>query len=264
MLYKVLISVLIIYAVISMIYFFLQEKIIFYPQILPDNYQFQFAYPHEEVFLETEDARIHALHFKADSSRGVILYFHGNAGSLAGWGYISEDILPIGYDLFIVDYRGYGKSVGKLSEKALFKDAQDTYNHLLKHYQESDIVLFGRSIGTGIAAKIASENNPRKLILESPYYNFHDLAANHVPFLPHKWLMKYHFRTDKFIINVRCPVLILQGTKDDIVPPKSAVKLSKLLDKNQLEMHLIDRGGHNNLSSFPEYGEILEKFLQGS
>ncbi len=205
---------------------------------------------------------VNGLWFKANNSRGVILYFHGNAGSLAGWGYISQDILPLGYDLLITDYRSYGKSSGKLSPEGLFQDAESWYNFLLDHYDASEIVLYGRSLGTGIATYLASREKANALILETPFYSMSHLAAHHVPWLPHKLILQYDFSSYKYAKEVNCPVLILHGDRDNIVPLKSGEKLATVFNPSQVTFSVIQGGNHNNLSSFEAYHENLERFLK--
>ena len=136
--------------------YFFQEKLLFLPTKLEQDYKFQFNYPFEELFLKTdEEAVINAIHFKVKKPKGVILYFHGNAGDLSRWGNITEYFVDKDYDVLVMDYRTYGKSTGKLSEDAFYKDAQFCYDYLLKQYSEEDISLYGRSLGTGIASYLA-------------------------------------------------------------------------------------------------------------
>ncbi|NOY48554.1 MAG: alpha/beta hydrolase, partial [Chlorobi bacterium] len=126
---KGLYFLLIFYVMITTSLYFFQEKILFRPTVLTQDYKYNFSYPFEELFLKTEDdAVINALHFKARNSKGVILYFHGNAGDLSRWGTITEYFVSMNYDVLVMDYRTYGKSTGVLSEEALHKDAQMCYN----------------------------------------------------------------------------------------------------------------------------------------
>jgi hypothetical protein len=215
------------------------------------------------LFLETEDgARLNALHFNAENPKGIIIYFHGNAGDLSRWGEITSHFLNYNYDVLVMDYRTYGKSTGEMSEENLYSDAQLFYDHIKKSFKEENIVVYGRSIGTGLASYIASNNSPNKLILETPFYNLTEAAKNRIPILPIQYLLKYQFPSNEFILNVKCPVLIYHGKKDRVVPYKSGVKLSKLVQKKALTFISIPEGEHNNLMSFGKYDEALEKFLK--
>lgn len=159
-----------IYVMISASLYFLQEKLIFLPTPLEQEYVFKFEHDFEEVFLSAADgAVINALHFKANDPKGIVLYFHGNAGNLSRWGEITGFFVDLDYDVFVMDYRTYGKSTGDLSEQVLYDDAQMCYDHVLKHYKASDISIYGRSLGTGMATFLASKNEARQLILETPF-----------------------------------------------------------------------------------------------
>src|SRR5450432_4943736 len=152
--------VAVIYILVCILLYFIQERLIFYPQKLPANYKFEFDQHFEELhFKTTDNVLLHGLLFKADSSKGLIFYLHGNAGSLASWGEIAKTYTDLHYDLFMLDYRGYGKSGGAInSEGQLHKDMQVVYDSLKTMYNESKIIILGYSIGTGPAAKLASVN----------------------------------------------------------------------------------------------------------
>jgi fermentation-respiration switch protein FrsA (DUF1100 family) len=244
----------------SALYFF-QEKILFLPTTLEHNYQYEFDFPFEELFLKTEENTIiNALHFKVENPKGVILYFHGNAGDLSRWGNITEYFSKMNYDVLVMDYRTYGKSEGKLSEQAFYKDAQYCYGYLLKQYSEDEITLYGRSLGTGIASYLASKNKPNQLILETPYYSILDVAEHRFPMFPVKQLLKYHFPTFQYLPKVSCPITIIHGTDDSVVPYSSAKKLSELKLHN-LDFITVEDGTHNNLIEFEEYHQTIKSKL---
>ncbi len=242
--------------------YFLQEKLLFLPTTLPQDYTYQFEYPFEEVFLNTSEAAvINAIHFKAEHPKGVILYFHGNAGDLSRWGTIAEFFVANHYDVFIMDYRTYGKSTGALSEQAFYNDAQYCYDYLLKQYSESDITLYGRSLGTGIATYLASKHQPKQLILETPYYSILDVAKQRFPIFPIKPLLKYKFPSNEFIKNVECSITIFHGTDDSVVPYSSAKKLYAAVPEHDIEFITIKNGEHNNLIDFNDYKITIELIL---
>ncbi|WP_299114309.1 alpha/beta hydrolase [uncultured Winogradskyella sp.] len=232
------------------------------PTTLEQNYQYSFDYPFEELFLKTEkDAIINALHFKVDNPKGVILYFHGNAGDLSRWGKITEYFVDKNYDILVIDYRTYGKSTGRLSEAAIYNDAKYCYDYLLKHYSEKEITLYGRSLGTGIASYLASNNNPKQLILETPYYSILDVAKHRFPMFPVKPLLKYRFPTHQYLPKTNCPITILHGTDDNVVPYSSGKKLSEL-NIEKLNFITIENGDHNNLIEFDAYHNTIESILK--
>ena len=250
------------YIMIGSALYFFQEKLLFLPTTLSQDFQYEFNQPFEELFLNTEkDATINALHFKAENPKGAILYFHGNAGDLSRWGTIAEGFVELNYDVLVMDYRTYGKSTGKLSETGLYRDAQYCYEFLLKQYAEEEIILYGRSLGTGIASYLASKNSPKQLVLETPYYSILDVAEHRFPIFPLKKLLKYRFPNYKYITEVECEITIIHGTEDGVVPYSSAKKLSELNIDN-LNFVTVKGGGHNNLSEFDTYKTTIDAILK--
>jgi len=252
---------LILYVTVCTLMYFKQELFIFLPDKLPQG--FKFNYPNAtEVFLPIENNQhIHGLYFStAEQAKGVVLYFHGNAGALDKWGLVANNFLPLGYDVLIMDYRTYGKSLGKLSEQSLFDDAQLAYDYLIKKFAARDIVIYGRSIGTGIATQLASKNLCKTLLLETPYYNLYDIVKNHFKFIPKKKLLRYNFRNDQHIKKVNSPIYIFHGTADRVVPLESGLKLEPFI----LEDHfiIIQNANHHNIGQYPIYHQKLKTILQ--
>ncbi|MEW4924405.1 alpha/beta hydrolase [Algibacter sp. 2305UL17-15] len=242
--------------------YFMQEKLLFFPTVLEQNYEFQFNHNFEELNFETDDgAKLSAIHFKVENPKGVILYFHGNAGDLSRWGTVAEFFVEKQYDVLVMDYRTYGKSTGKLSEAVFYSDAQLFYNYLKKHYDENDIIIYGRSLGTGIATYVASKNNPEQLILETPYHSISDVGKSRFPILPVAQLLKYKFPTYQFIEKVDCPITIFHGTNDLVVPYNSAKKLYEVAPKPSTTFITIKGGNHNDLINFEDYHTQLDKLF---
>ena len=261
---KIIILVIIgLYIVASILLYLLQEGFIFLDEPLDDNFRFSFDTPHAEVNLDMEDGgRINVLHFTAEDPKGLILYYHGNAGNLAGWGYVAHDFVALGYDVAIMDYRGYGKSTGRRTQKTMLSDAVAVYDHFKRKYSEDKIVLYGRSLGTGIAAYVASKTKPGKLVLESPYFNFTSLVQVHFPVFPAGPSLKFKFRTNQYLRDVECPIYIFHGTEDTVVPFKQGKKLYEGLGSKEASMFVLEGGTHNNLDSYKEYWENLEAILE--
>jgi len=161
----------------------------------------------------------------------------------------------------LVDYRGFGKSTGKRSEKEMLDDMQFVYDVLAKQYHEHHIIVYGRSLGSGFATKVASENKPRYLILDSPYYNFQKVVERFLPILPVRYVLRYHLRTDKWILHVNCHTYIIHGTKDRLIPIKHSEALQKL-NPAKITLIRIHGGGHNNLSKFDEYHNFIRDILK--
>jgi len=250
-----------IYISLALIFYFFQHLFFFRPEILASQFSYKYPFPFEELNFEMEDGgRINAIYFRVPNSRGVIYYLKGNSRSIKGWGKFAKDFVSNGYDFFMMDYRGFGKSRGKRTQTKLFEDAQYLYKWLHERYPENRIVLYGRSLGSGIAARIASWNHPRMLILDSPYFSFYYNTQRYLFFLPLSWLMRYDLRTDQYLKQVNSPVHIIHGTRDRLIPFNQSEALQKLYP-DKIILHPIEDGGHNNLPKFPEFFELLYDIL---
>ncbi len=248
-------------ALLVLVYFF-QEKFIFKPEKLKQDFIFKFDIPFREYYFETAPGvSINGLHFFREKPIGLILYFHGNSRSIKGWAKYARDFYRFNYDVVLVDYRGFGKSTGKRSEKELLKDMQFVYEKLLEQYTEDRMIVYGRSMGSGFAAKIAADNNPRYLILDSPYYNFKKVVERFMPFLPVRFVLRFHLRTDKWLLQVTCPTYIIHGTKDWLIPIRHSIALQKI-NPRKITLIRIDGGGHNNLPSYNEYHNFIRDILK--
>lgn len=249
-------------AVLSLLAYFLQDRFIFKPEKLSQDFRFRYDVPFKELFFDVAPGvRINGLHFYREQPKGLILYFHGNTRSIKGWARYARDFYRYDYDVVLVDYRGFGKSTGKRSERDILTDLQFVYDQLQLQYPEHHILVYGRSIGSGFAAKIASDNTPRYLILDAPYYNFMTVVDRFLPFLPVRFILRYQLRTDKWIRRVNCHTYILHGTKDRLIPIRHSERLQQL-NPDKITLIRIEGGRHNNLPSFPEYHNFIRDILK--
>ncbi|HVK96836.1 MAG TPA: alpha/beta fold hydrolase [Flavisolibacter sp.] len=242
--------------------FLFQEQFIFFPEKLRSDYKFTFTNDFEEIYITCRDGTLlHGLLFTSKNSKGLIYYLHGNAGSLKTWGDVANTYTDLNYDVFILDYRGYGKSAGSISsEEQLYVDIQTAYTEMKKRYNENKIIILGYSIGTGPAAKTASVNQPRLLILQAPYYSLTDLMKQLYPVLP-TFILKYKFENYKYLQGCKMPVVIFHGDADEIIPYKSAIKLNEVL-KSTDRFITLQRQSHNGMTENPEYLTELKALLQ--
>lgn len=258
----ILLVVLGIYSILSLLLFYLQDYLLFRPEKLPAD--FQFYYENQEVDeynIETRDGAIlNGLHFKVKEPKGVVLYLKGNSKSIKGWGKFAVDFTRHSYDVVMIDYRGFGKSTGRRSQKALKRDLQVVYDKLKEQVAERHIIVYGRSLGSGLATKIASVNNPKILILDAPYYSLTKVTKQYAPFMPLSWLIKYPLPTYKWLKYVQCPIHIIHGTDDKLIPYRTSVKLSKI-NPNRTKLHSIIGGGHKNLTNYKSYHSVLDEIL---
>lgn len=247
---------------LSVLVYFVQEKFIFKPEKLKADFRFQYDSPFEELFFDTApDVRINGLHFYRENPKGLILYFHGNTRSIKGWAKCARDFYRYDYDVVLVDYRGFGKSTGKRNEKDMLADMQYVYEKLTEKYPQHHVLVYGRSMGSGFAAKIAADNTPRYLILDAPYYSFLKVAERFLPILPMRWVLRFHLRTDKWIRKVNCHTYIIHGTNDWLIPIKHSEKLQKF-SPHKITLIRIHGGKHNNLPDFPEYHNFIRDILK--
>ena len=247
---------------LSIAAYLLQEKLIFKPEKLSQDFEFKYKLPFKELFFDVQKGvRINGLHFYRAHPAGLIFYLHGNTRSVKGWAKYAKDFYRYNYDVVLVDYRGFGKSTGKRSEKDIINDMQYVYEQLAKKYTEQHLIIYGRSMGSGFATKIASDNNPRYLILDAPYYNFQKLVERFIPFLPIRLVLRYKLHTDRWIRNVHCHTYILHGTKDWLIPIKHSEQLQKI-DPQKITLIRIIGGRHNNLPNFPEYHNFIRDILK--
>jgi len=261
LIFRIITILAIFYIVICGFLYFFQEHMIFRPEKLPADYKFEFNQNFQEINIRTVDnVLLNGVLFKADSSKGLIFYLHGNGSSLKSWGKIAKNYTDLKYDLFMLDYRGYGKSDGNIrSQEQLFNDVQIIYNSLKLKYEENKIIVLGYSIGTGLAARLASTNNPKMLILQAPYFSLKDLVKHSYPGIP-IFLLRYKLETNKYIPCCKMPIVIFHGDHDEAIYYNSSVKLEELLKQND-KFFTLKGQRHNKMSDNPEYLMDLKEIL---
>jgi uncharacterized protein len=261
MLFRFIIVPLLFYIVLCGVLFLIQERLIFFPEKLSGDFRFHFDQPFEEVNIKTKDQKLlHGLLFSSDTTKGLIFYLHGNAGSLRSWGEVAKTYTDLNYDVFILDYRGYGKSEGSISsQRQLHQDIQTAYDEMKKRYPEDKITVLGYSIGTGLASKLASANHPGLLILQAPFYSLADIMKHYYPIIP-TFILKYKLETNKYIKDCKMPIVLIHGKQDEIIRYNSSVKLKKLI-KDTDTLITLNGQGHNGMTEHPEYQRTIKKIL---
>jgi uncharacterized protein len=241
-----------VYLILIVMAFAFQSRFIFHPGKLPPDYQFSLGENDREVFLKTSDEEtINALFYRGPGNQ-VVLYFHGNAGDLSNWQSVSTEFLAAGYSLFVIDYRGYGKSSGVISEQGFYNDAEASWDYLTNTLN----IIYGRSIGTGVAVQLATRCNGRGLVLESPYSSLRKLAQQKASWLlPALWL-RFHFDSLKRMMLVKSPVIFIHGSSDTLIPPSHTQDLYEAFHGKKM-MAIIRQGSHNDLQTFDEYTNII-------
>ncbi len=247
--------------ILIFVYYF-QERFIFHPEKLSKNFQFKYKNQEvEEYNIKIKDGvEINGLHFKSKKPKGVIYYLKGNSRSIKGWGKFAVDFTNNGWDVIMIDYRGFGKSTGKRTIKGMHADVQRVYDEIKKNVDEKYIVIYGRSLGTGFATKLASMNNPRLLILVCPYYSILKSMQRFIPLKSLSFVLRYPMPTFKWLKYVTCPIKIIHGTSDKTIPFSSSLKLSKIKPKLTRLYPVID-GGHKNIHNFESYHRAIKEIL---
>jgi len=248
---NIVIGILCVHVIFLSLFYFFQEHVLFQQQKLTADYTFQFDHPHQEVYIPmTDKVNIHGLKFSSTRSKGLVLFFHGNGGTVRQWGQHASYYLEADYDVLFVDYRGYGKSDGAIeSEAQLIDDAQAVYSFCQEYYDENKIVIVGLSMGTGIATQLAAQNRPKQLILMAPFFGLQELIREKAFVVP-KYAIRYKFQSHLYLPFIKCPVSIMHGKNDRLIPIEHAEKLSSIMPSaNFIKIddcgHMIGRCGQN-------------------
>ncbi len=256
--------IILLYSIIGIALYYLQEMFLFHPEKLLENYQYKFELPFEEMnisFNETDKMNV-VKFFPADTVRkGVVLYYHGNKQNIGRYAKFANVFTKKGYEVWMEDYPGYGKSTGERTEKKLYEQAMAVYKIAANKYKTDSIILYGKSLGTGIAAYVASQTNCKQLILETPYYSIPDLFGCYAPVCPTQRMSRYKIPTNQYLQQVKYPITIFHGTNDWVIPYRCAAKLKTVL-KTTDEFITIEDGTHHNLYGFDAYQKKMDSLLQ--
>jgi uncharacterized protein len=257
---RTLIGLVTFYITGGVVLYLVQDMLFFHPKKLPAHHQFQFSNPFTEVNIDLNDRNLNVVQFKTltPNRKGIVLYFHGNMRNIERYADQAPLFTKNGYEVWMVDYPGFGKSTGKRTEKLMYNDAQLLYSMAIKEAPTNSIVIYGRSIGTGVASYLAAHQSCQQLILETPYYSIEAMAKYYAPIFPVKSLMNYRFPTYEYLAKVTAPITILHGTRDEIIPYRQAQRLTAI---KGVQLVTIPKGKHNNLSRHPQFQQALTDLL---
>lgn len=234
-----------------------QEGLLFHPEPLPAGFRFDAGADVQERWIDVPGARLHALHLQRPNPDGVVFFLHGNGGNLASWFVNAGFYRALNLDLFMLDYRGYGKSTGRIeSEAQLEADVRAAWDAVAPAYAGKRRIVYGRSLGTGLAARLAADVQPDLTVLVSPYASMVALAEEHYPWVP-KAVLRYPLRTDADITRIRGPVMLLHGDHDTLIPLAHSERLKAL--KPDATLVVVPGAGHNDLQRFDAYLEPLRR-----
>lgn len=247
------------YAALLVLLWWGQERLLFMPTPLPADHRFDLGADVVERTIEVPGARLSALHLQRPAPKAVVLYLHGNAGNLDSWFANADFWRRANVELLMIDYRGYGKSSGRIRSLAeLEADVRAAWATLAPRAAGRKVVLFGRSLGSGLAAGLAAELQPDLTVLVSPYRSLQALAAEHYPWVPSA-LLRYPLDTESALARVKTPLLLAHGGRDDIIPASHSMALARVAPHARLL--LVPAAGHNDIHEFPAYLDGLRAAL---
>ena len=257
-------TIILIYGFIGFTLYYFQQRFLFHPEPLPADYVYHFDVPFKEVSiaLNSHDTLSLVQFLPGDSSfrKGIVLYFHGNMDNINYYAKYAKTFTDKGYEVWMPDYPGFGKSTGSITETLINKEATEVYKLAHSRFGEDSIIVYGKSLGTGPASYIASTQKCKRLILETPYYSIPSLFGSYAPIYPTDWMSRFKFPNGDYLKKVQEPITIFHGTSDRVVFYSNASKLKKVLKPGD-EFVTIEDGGHNNLADFPQFREILNSLL---
>jgi len=254
----------IVYVLGGVALYFLQDYILFHPVTLKRDHNYNFPEKHKDINIPiTENSNLNIVQFFSTDTvtKGVVLYFHGNKKNISWYAKYSPYFTKHGYEVWLIDYPGFGKSTGKFTEQTLYDWSNYMYNFARTRFSPDSIIIYGKSMGTGIATHLASIQPCKKLILETPYYNYPSVIKHYLPIYPIEWMIHYKIPTHDYIEKVKAPITIFQGTDDWLVTYNNAKRLKPFL-KEEDEFITIENGSHNDLYNFKETIEKLDSLLK--
>jgi len=261
--YRWLKIIVLLYCLLGIALFYLQERFLFHPEKFSNAYVYHFNVPFEEVnipFNSTDTINMIKF-FPADSvRRGVVVYYHGNKENIERYAKFAGNFTKHGYEVWMEDYPGFGKSTGERTEQKLYEQALQVQKIAASKYHGDSIILYGKSFGTGIASYVASETSNKRLILETPYYSIPSLFSCYAPIYPTKQMSSFKIPTNAFLADVKYPVSIFHGNDDGVIPYRNASRLKSVLKPTD-EFVTIDKGTHHNLNDFPLFHHKLDSLL---
>jgi hypothetical protein len=263
---NVLAGLLVALALLNGFFFLEQPAMVFFPYPALESTPKDWGLAYEDVTLSTPGGlRLHGWFVPREGARSVVLFFHGNAGNISHRGDSISIFHRLGLNVFIFDYRGYGRSEGTPSEGGLYEDAAAAWAYLVetRAFAPGDVVVFGRSLGAAVAARAAAEHRPGLLVLESSFSSARDLASAVLPVLSRLVVLRYRFPTAEHLREVTCPVLVLHSPDDEVIPFRLGERVFQAAREPRAFVRL--RGDHNNgfLLSQPGYERELGRFIAG-
>ncbi len=253
------------YIGLLVIVFVAQPHFIYFPEKAFFETPDQTGLSYEDVSFETTDGvKLSGWFVPSEKPKGVILFCHGNAGNISHRMASIRIFNRLGFSTFIFDYRGYGRSEGKTTEKGTYLDAEAAWLYLTGKQQvpPEEIILFGRSLGGAIAARLAQNHTPKTLLVESSFTSVPDIAANIYPFLPARLLARFDYNTGEYIKQINCPILVIHSINDDIIPFSHGRQLFEAAREPKEFLEITGTHNEGFMTSGKRYEDGLDAFLR--
>jgi len=266
MLIKLIIGIASIYIILCLLMFIFQRNFIYFPDrtvfFTPNHINLLY----DDIYYKTSDnITINGWFIPADSAKNVVLFCHGNAGNISHRLESIQIFNRLSLDVFIFDYRGFGKSEGSVNEEGTYLDASGAWDFLVgeKGFNPEQIIIFGRSLGSGVASWLAREKQSRGLILESSFTSLPDLGAKIYPYLPVRLLSRYNYPTLDNLKDITCPKLFIHSKDDEIIPFSLGRKNFEMASEPKMFLEI--QGSHNDgfMVTGSKYIEGINRFISG-
>lgn len=260
---KLFIGLTVLYLLCCILLYAIQNKVLFYPHTYDNSYRYKSGVEHEIPLTDDIEMNAVLLHDSPGArSNKVILYFHGNKGNVRRGIYQSRVMREKDCDIFVVDYRGYGKTEGQLvNDKQMLADADAAYQYLSKLYKEENIYVIGYSLGSGMASYVASKNQPSHLFLVAPFRSLTAMKDQWLWMFP-DFLLKYRLDNHEHLKAVKCGVTIVHGTEDNVVPYSHSAYIKSSYP--HVELITIDGESHRGVIFDSQLRNAIERVVRRS
>jgi uncharacterized protein len=260
--------IVLIYFLICSLYYAYQHLLYFQPKALAANHILTFPVRVRFTSVKMpfdENTVIDVVKFKSADSlqkpKGVVFFFHGNRFNVEHYSTYAPYFTKHGYEVWMPDYPGYGRSSGEMEMGILNQLATQVYTMARTQYAPNEIVVYGKSLGTGIASYLASVRDCRHLLLETPYYSLSSLTQSYLYFIPIPLLIRYNLKTGEYFKDITAPITVMHGTRDELIPFGNVQRLLPMMKKTDA-FYAVEGGKHNTLPDYDAYFRVVDSVMR--
>ncbi len=259
--------IVLVFALLCALFYAYQHLLFFQPKALDATHMLTFPVRMKfstATIAFDEETKIDVVKFKQDdttrAAKGVVLFFHGNRYNVEHYSTYAPYFTRNGYEVWMPDYPGYGRSTGEINAGVLEELSLQLYKMARVQFSPDSIVIYGKSLGTGVASYLAAERDCRHLMLETPYYSLSSLTQSYAWFLPVPLLIRFNLQTGEFFKEVTAPITVFTAAKDELVPLGNSLRLLPLMKKNDA-FYIVEGASHNGLPGFEAYQRAIDSIL---